>query len=154
MFDYQRLFHTGVRVPELDAAMASIGGAAGVEWAEPVKREQPLWTPEGGSQLAHLRFTYSAQGPQHIELLEGEPGSVWDGREQPGVHHVGVWVDDVAAETDAMIAAGWRLIVAHRSPGEGYGGFTYIAPPSGMIVELVSAAALPRFEAWWAGGSL
>ena len=52
-------------------------------------------------------FTYSAEGPQHIELLEGEPGSIWDGRVTPGLHHIGVWSDDVAGETSRLVKEGW-----------------------------------------------
>src|SRR5947209_18917280 len=84
VLDYQRLFHIGVRVADLDKAMHELGGAAGLVWAEPVDREQALWTPGGGEQSVRLRFTYSTEGPQHVELLEGEPGSVWDGRDSPG----------------------------------------------------------------------
>ncbi len=45
MIDYQRLFHLGVRVPNLDEAMDEIGASMGVTWAE--RREnhtQSLWT--------------------------------------------------------------------------------------------------------------
>ena len=89
------------------------------------------------------------------ELLEGAPGSVWDGRVQPGVHHVGLWSDDVRGETESLIAAGWSLRLAQSSPDEGYGAYTYVEPPgSAMLVELVTSAARPRFEQWWAGGRL
>ncbi len=116
---------------------------------------QPAWTPERGLQHLPLRFTYSCEGPQHIELLEGPPDSVWDGRQHPGVHHVGVWSDDVAGETQAMVAAGWTVRLAQTSPDDGYGAYTYVQPPgSKMLVELVTAAARPRFEQWWAGGRL
>jgi lactoylglutathione lyase len=156
MIDYQRLYHTGIRVPDLRAAMDEIGTALGVTWAEPVHSPtQACWTPATGMQHLDLHFTYSCEGPQHIELLQGPPGSIWDGRDVPGVHHVGVWSDDVAADTDRCIAAGWSLALAAKSPDEGYGGYTYVqAPGSAMLVEFVAAAALPRFERWWAGGSL
>ncbi len=153
MIDYQRLFHIGVRVPDLGAAMDEIGASMGVTWAE--RRENPaqtLWTPTGGLQEIHLKYTYSAQGPQHIELLEGPPGTFWDGRETPGAHHVGVWADDVAAETAHLVSLGWTLVGAQHDPGDGNGPgvFTYLQPPSGgLIVELVDAAVLPHFESWW-----
>lgn len=135
--------------------MDEIGESMGVTWATPVHNPgQAVWTPDGGQQALDLKFTYSCEGPQHIELLEGPPGSIWDGREHPGVHHQGVWVDDVAAEAERCIAMGWTCTAAGKSPSEGFGGFAYIEPPSGVIIELVSAAMLPRFEAWWAGGSL
>ncbi len=152
MIDFQEMFHVGVRVPDLAAAMDELGASLGVRWAEPRENpEQALWTPELGLQQLHLRYTYSAEGPQHIELLEGPGGSFWDGRTDGGVHHVGIWVDAVAEETDRRVAAGWRMVGSQRDPGEGkgYGMFSYVQPPSGLIVELVDRAVLPHFEQWW-----
>lgn len=154
MIDYQRTYHLGVRVADIDAAMREMGEALGVTWCSLQQREQSLWTPAGGTTTVPLRFTYSAEGPQHIELLQGTPGSVWDGSVDAGAHHVGVWVDDVAAETASLARAGWSVVAAQRAPGDGYGAFTYVAPPSGLIVELVSSALLPMFERWWGGGPL
>ena len=99
-----------------------------------------------------LRFTYSCEGPQHVELLQGAPGSLWDGDDRPGVHHMGVWVNDVAAETERLIEAGWTLEMAGRAPDEGYGPMTYVRSPGGFLLEPVSVAVRPRFERWWAGG--
>ena len=47
-----------------------------------------------------------------------------------------------------------RLAAAAASPDDDYGVFTYVVPPSGPIIELVWSAMEPRFEAWWAGGTL
>jgi Glyoxalase/Bleomycin resistance protein/Dioxygenase superfamily len=156
VIDYQRMYHQGIRVPDLDEAMAELGPALGVTWAAPMSvAAQPAWTPEDGQQQLALRFVYSCEGPQHIELLQGPPGSIWDGRVNPGLHHVGLWADDVAAETQRCIDRGWTLRLAQCSPEEGYGTYTYVQPPgSAMLVEFVTSAALPRFESWWAGGSL
>jgi lactoylglutathione lyase len=108
--DYQQaLYHVGVRVPDLDAAMAELTAALGITWADVVEQDRPVWTPAEGSYTIPLRFTYSREGPQHIELLQGEPGSLWDGNDRPGVHHMGGWVDDVAAETERLVEAGWTL---------------------------------------------
>ena len=101
-----------------------------------------------------LRFTYSAEGPQHIELLEGAPGSIWDGREEPGLHHIGVWCEDVGAETRRLVDCGWTFRMGQRGPDDGFGAFTYVQPPSGLIVELVRADLRPMFERWFAGGPL
>ena len=155
MIDYQEIFHTGIRVPDLDTAMAQLGAPLGVTWAKPQHiAHQPIWTPDDGQQHVPLRFVYSTEGPQHIELLEGPEGTVWDGREHPGVHHVGLWVDDVAAEAHRCVADGWAVTAAQCAPDEGYGSYVYVQPPAGPIVELVWSAARPRFDAWWAGGDL
>ena len=154
MIDYQDMFHVGIRVPDLDAAMDELGASMGVTWAEVrINPAQALWTPTEGLQEINLKYTYSAEGPQHIELLEGPPGTFWDGTTSPGAHHVGLWSDDVQAETDRLISLGWTLVGAQNDPGagEGYGMFTYLQPPSGLIVELVTrAGALAFFEQWWA----
>ena len=152
--NYARCYHQGVRVPDLDAAMAELGPALGVTWCAPQARDQPVWLPDTGPATLSLRFTYSAEGPQHVELLEGPPGSIWDGRQQPGLHHVGLWSDDVAGETERLLAAGWTLRIAQRAPEDGYGVFTYVQPPSGLLVELVSSAVEPMFARWFAGGPL
>lgn len=154
MIDYTRTYHLGIRVPDIDVAMAEMGGPLGVSWCSVQEREQSVWTPDDGLQTVPLRFTYSADGPQHLELLQGAPGTVWDGSVSPGAHHTGVWVDDVAAETAALLNHGWTLVAAQKPPDEGYGVFTYVAPPSGLIVELVWSALEPMFGRWWAGGAL
>lgn len=149
------LFHTGIRVPDLGEAMSELGTGLGVEWAAPVRvAAQPLWTPEHGQQEYRLDFVYSTEGPHHLELLEGQAGSFWDGRDAPGTHHLGAWCTDVGTQAQAMIDAGWTVLAARRSPDEGFGSYAYLAPAAGTIVELVADAAKPRFEAWFAGGSL
>ncbi len=154
MLNNQDLFHVGVRVPDLAAAMKELGDSLGITWAE--ARDNPaqtLWSPERGLEEIHLRYTYSAEGPVHTELLEGPPGTFWDGSRRAGAHHYGYWTDDVGAETDRLRSSGWTLVGAQRDPdgGDGYGLFTYLRPSTGLIVELVDRAVLPHFEQWWAG---
>ena len=154
MTSYADCYHQGVRVPDLDAAMEELGASLGVTWCVPQEREQAVWVPGVGETTIPLRFTYSAGGGQHVELLEGAPGSIWDGREAPGLHHVGLWSDDVKGDTEAMVARGWTVAIGQRPPEEGYGAFTYVQPPSGLIVEFVTVAVRPMFERWFAGGPL
>ena len=154
MFDYQQIFHTGMRVADMDAAMADLGPALGVTWAKPQFRVQHVWLPGQGMTDLPLRFVYSMEGPQHVELLEGPEGSIWDGRQAPGVHHQGIWADDVAAVTTHFIDAGWTLELAQVPAEEGFGNFTYVRSPGGVLIEPVAAALKPMFERWWAGGDL
>lgn len=154
MVDYNAaLYHVGVRVPDLEKAMAELGDGLGITWAGVIEREQSAWTPALGYFTTPLRFTYSCEGPQHVELLQGAPGSLWDGNDSPGVHHHGVWVDDVAAETERLLAAGWSLEMAQKSPEDGYGSMTYVRSPNGFLLEPVTSAVRPRFERWFAGGA-
>ena len=154
MIDYQRQFHIGVRVPDLGVAMAELGTQLGLQWAKPQELNQRVWSPTSGDMTVALRYTYSMQGPQHLELLEGPPGSIWHGEDRTGAHHLGIWVDDVVAETSRLIAAGWTLELAQRPPEKGFGAFSYVRSPDGVLIEPVLAAMQPMFERWWAGGEL
>ena len=154
MIDFSRTYHVGTRVPDIERAMFEMGSTLGLSWCSVQEREQTVWLPDSGVQEIPLKFTYSDEGPLHVELLEGAPGSIWDGRVSPGAHHLGVWSDDVRGETESLIGAGWKLLMAQASPDDGYGAFTYVQPPSGLIVELVWGAISPMFERWFAGGPL
>lgn len=151
---HQMLYHHGVRVADLDRAMAEMGTELDLEWCSVQESEQTIWTPDQGTQKIPLRFTYSCQGPIHLELLQGAPGSLWDGREEPGLHHIGLWCDDVRQATEQAIGRGWTVAMAQAHPDKGYGAFVYLCPPSGLTVELVWSGLRPMFERWFAGGSL
>ena len=154
MIDFKEIFHIGIRVPNIEAAMEEMGESLNVTWAELVENpSQGLWTPDDGQQDIPLKFVYSSEGDQHLELLEGQSGSFWDGNENPGVHHFGVWVDDVKAETERLLGLDWELLGAAKSPAEGFGNMTYLAPSNRTILELVASINKPRFERWWGGES-
>lgn len=148
------LFHIGIRVPDLEAAMVEIGESHGVEWTSVRASPFRVWEPGTGYAEYPLSLVFSRRGPCRLELLEGVPGSHWDGRNVPGPHHLGVWVDSVADEVERLLARGWTLEFAAASPDEGFGRFAYIRSPEGVLFEPVDVANRERFEQWWAGGEL
>ena len=88
--------------------MAEIGPAMGVTWSAVQDRQMSVWLPDEGQVTKHVILTYSAEGPVHLELLQGEPGSIWDADDFPGAHHFGVWSDDPGGDVQRMIDAGWH----------------------------------------------
>jgi hypothetical protein len=154
MLDHSQFFHIGIRVTDLEAAMTEVGKHAGVTWASVQDRPMSVWIPGSGPTVLQLALTYSIEGPVHLELMQGPAGSIWDGHDVPGAHHFGYWSDDVRADTESLLADGWTLELAADAPEDGFGRFTYVRSPSGYLVEPVSIANKPRFERWWAGGSL
>lgn len=156
MFSYtDSVFHVGVRVRDLDEAMERLGPPLGLTWAPPVERRQKVWRPEVGVTTSTLRFTYSCEGPQHVELLQGEVETPWYAEpDERGVHHLGVWADDVAAATEGFVAAGWTLEASNAPPEDGYGVFSYVRSPVGVLVEPVAASRRQLLERWWAGESM
>ena len=147
-------FHYGIRVPDIEATMADMSAGLGVSWCQLQERNQPVWTPDKGAHTVELRFTYSMDGPMHIELLQGASGRIWNGDDRTGMHHTGIWCDSVAESTEQMIGAGWTLLAASLPPEQGYGAFAYVQSPDGLIVEPVTSAAKPMFDRWFAGGPL
>ncbi|MBT4521395.1 MAG: hypothetical protein HOC23_15455 [Halieaceae bacterium] len=138
MIDLQQTYHTGVLVPCIEAATRELP----IAWCEVQDFVIPVWTSEH-RQLTELRlkYTYAKEGPHRIELIEGEPGSFWDGAAHPGVHHIGVWADDVGVQTQQCVEAGWVVELAGQSPEDGYGVFSYLRSPAGFRVELVEAGS-------------
>ena len=155
MLDYSRVFHTGVLTPDLDEACAFYTRTLGITFAEPYEFEAlPVWTPEKGLHHVRNRFTYSVEGPIHLELQCGEPGSFYDPTLSRG-DHVGIWVSDVTATVAALTSDGWEVMVSGAPPEEGWGMFTYLRPAHGGIaIEVVSEALQPIFTRWFNGGGL
>lgn len=152
-FDGQ-LFHVGLLVPDIDAAMAELSETQGVTWASVRDWPMRIWLPARGYVDVELKLTFSQQGPCRLELIQGSPGTHVDPAAGFGAHHLGYWVDDPQAETERLLAQGGELVASAASPDEGYGRFTYVRWPNGMLVEPVAIANKERFEAWWAGGEL
>lgn len=149
MIDLQQLHHVGMPVVDIEAAQVEIGTAFGLTWA-PVRLFDPLpfWTGSEGTHEVTVRATYSKEGPQRIELVQGT-GAFFDPLRAPDARHIGLWTDDLAAEAERLIGQGWRIEGANLSPKLGYGVIAYLAPPGGgLLVELISTALRPDIEAW------
>ncbi len=146
------IFHTGFVVSDLAAGMAELTAALGCAWAPPQQQRLRLRLP-GGPAEVDLHFTYSTVA-HHLELLEAVPGTVW---EQPtgaaATHHVGLWSDDVAADSERLARAGSPCLATYATADGRAAGFAYHRLPSGVLVEFVAAARRPVLEAWFAGGS-
>jgi hypothetical protein len=156
MLPYQQLFHNGVVVADLEAAMATLGKAFDLQWTQPHRFSGlSLWTPERGLESIDLLVSYSRQGPQRLELIEAKETGFYSYPREPGPHHAGIWVDDLAHEIRQLRRQGWQVAAAGGSPDENYGLFAYLEHAhSHLLLELVSTELRPALESWWAGGSL
>jgi catechol 2,3-dioxygenase-like lactoylglutathione lyase family enzyme len=152
MFNITDLSHVAAVVVDLDQAMYELSEAFELDWLSVQKRTMTVRRENGEVERTELLFTYSRQGPPHLELLQGTPGSIW-GPERAGLHHIGVWADDFVADVAALEQRGMpvELTLASRDT-EDPRGFTYHRSPHGLRVELVSSEARPMFDRWLAGG--
>jgi catechol 2,3-dioxygenase-like lactoylglutathione lyase family enzyme len=147
------VYHIGLRVPDIDVAKAELSASMGLQWASPLHLDMKPWLPGEGYKEFELTLAESVEGPVHVELSHGTPGSIWDHNFGVGLHHFGVWVEDVGATVEGLVCEGWTIEMAAKSPEEGYGHFAYIRSPSGIVFEPVSAASKEKHERWWSGGS-
>jgi catechol 2,3-dioxygenase-like lactoylglutathione lyase family enzyme len=156
-FEWGEVFHVGIRVADLEAAQQELTSSLGVDWTTPARMPMKAWVPGEGYRKSELTISFSVEGPVHIELLYGSPGSYWDTSiGGAGIHHLGVWVDDVAQANEELVRQGWTVELAGRPAEEGYGGFTYTRSPAGILVEpeTTRGGAKERFDRWYAGGTL
>jgi hypothetical protein len=142
------VFHVGLSVPEINVSMKEIGRNLGISWAPVQERVQKVRTGSGETRDEPIRFTYSSDGPPHVELIQPEAGSVWEITPANGLHHIGAFADDVT------VPPGDGLTLEF---GGGHDetpvGFAYYTSPHGIRVELVDASRREQFAQWFAGTS-
>jgi hypothetical protein len=143
------VFHIGRVVEDLDAAMDTIGANLAIGWAPVQVRTIAVLTAAGEARDEPLRFTYSTDGPPHIELIESAPGSLWQPTPDGGLHHIGLFAEQVAVAP----GPGMELEFGGREERQ-VAGFAYYSSPGGIRVELVDARRRASFAAWFAGADL
>jgi hypothetical protein len=136
--------HIGVVVPDLEAALAEMAGVGG-GWLRLQVREPPdpadidpslQVTPD---TTVRVRAAYSRLGPTHIEIIEAQPGTMWDPRTGPHLHHMGYWLPvHLLAERSRELEAEGFVLRGTRVNGT---GDSYVAMfhegPAGLLVELL-----------------
>jgi Glyoxalase/Bleomycin resistance protein/Dioxygenase superfamily len=152
MFDFQRIYHTGISVPDVRAAKQKFSRDFNLKWCE-VRTFDPLpvWTPKDGMRDYRVVATYSMPGPHHLELVQGPANTFYDPSWTVESRHIGVWVDDLPQEVERLLRADWTIVAANAAPKDGYGIICYLRPPvSGLILELVSMNLKPAIDEWMA----
>jgi methylmalonyl-CoA epimerase len=138
------LDHVGVAVQDLDAALTFYRGALGLEIEPP--EEVP-------SQRVRAHFI--PVGESSLELLEAtapdSPIAAFVQKRGPGLHHITLRVEDIAAAIAHLKARGIRLV--DERPRSGADGalvaFIHPAAAHGVLVELkqaVDVAAAGRLD--------
>jgi hypothetical protein len=140
-------FHTGVVVEDLEKALAELSALFGYEWCDEVRVDQPVQLPSGDTTI-EFRFRYSRSTPR-LEVIQQQPGTLWVPARGSGIHHLGYWSDDVAADSAALEGAGYAFEAAGTGP-DGGRTWAYYRPSDGPRIELVSLSLEPFMEMMWA----
>jgi methylmalonyl-CoA epimerase len=136
------LDHVGIAVGDLESALAFYRDALGLE----IEAPEEVTTER-------VRVRCVPVGPAHLELLEAtapdSPIARFVERRGPGLHHITLRVDDLAAALAALKARGARLVDDSLRQGAEGSLVAFIHPSSthGVLVELkqvAAAATAPR----------
>jgi hypothetical protein len=125
-----------VIVEDIEAAIAELSAGLGLEFNEP---------HESTYGHSHIRVCYSLQGPPYVELIQGQPGSLWSTTGGPHADHIGYFVDDLEASQAKLEAAGAPVDIDGKQFGNRFA--YHRAPASGMRIELIDAAKRPSLLA-------
>ncbi len=109
----------------------------GYRWLHPVEYPVPVWTPEGESTVT-LQMVYSIDEPR-LELIREVPDSPWSSKGDTAIHHLGYFVDDVAAASKLLRTRAARS----RCPATGTAS-TPAASPITAARETSASRSCPR----------
>jgi len=129
-----RIDHIGIAVGDIAEALAFYRDALGLEI------EPPEDVPS-----QRVRAHFIPAGESALELLEAtsddSPIAKYVARRGPGLHHITLRVDDIAAALAQLKARGVRLIDESPRPGAHGSRVAFIHPSSahGVLVELKQA---------------
>ena len=127
-----RLDHIGIAVSDIASALAFYRDALGLEIDAP---------EDVASQRVRAHFIPA--GEASLELLEAtaedSPIAKYVGKRGPGLHHITLRVEDIAAALAQLKGRGVRLIDESPRPGAHGSLVAFIHPSSaqGVLVELV-----------------
>jgi hypothetical protein len=130
------LFHTGIVVDDLEAAKEEFGRLFGLTWLEGGGKVA-MHTAEAQSSVV-TKYAISAEGPHHVELVQSVPGTLYTTNGSTRAHHVGYWVDDVQAVSDALSRSGLSNVVLISFGGDRPPITAYHEAGDGFWIEIVA----------------
>lgn len=134
-------FQVGVVVPDLEQAMEELGQGLGIGWHRATDVQIGPWD---------VRVVFSIDGPPHIELIQGPPGSPWDAAGGSRLDHLGYW----AADNEQGKAELERRGLPIEVDGADYDRPSFVyhrAPSTGIRVELIDGTAAADLRSRLAG---
>ena len=143
------LYHIGLIVPDLGAAMGQYTATFGFSWAT-VHESTPEVIVDGERRQAQIAVTYSMQGPPYLELVQERRGSIW-GADGLALTHVGFWAEDLSAGRRALDESGLVARVRDADRDGRPARFSYHPFAGGLWIELVHTSFKEQLADWIAG---
>ena len=145
MITFDDIYHVGIIVPDMEAAMEELGRRFGCGWRDPSTATVRV-RDEGGDRILTPRVTFCDQStPIALELIEALPGTLWDVGESSQLHHFGLYVESVQAAIDEL-GPGMTVEMAGLDRDGMLAGFCYVNDGLGVRMELVARGGLPPLD--------
>lgn len=149
-----RFYHFAYVVDDVRETMAAMETAFGLHWAKVLEGSRgPVHHHRLGMLDVPTVIAFSMDGPPHIELIERRPGTLWD-VPGTGLHHAGLWVDDVVSASERLTALGMPLIAHGARPDGSIGRTAFHDNGTGSLVEILDECLREPFRVWMSGGDL
>ena len=145
MITFDDIYHVGIIVPDMEAAMEELGRRFGCGWRDPSTATVRV-RDQGGDRILTPRVTFCDQStPIALELIEALPGTLWDVGESSQLHHFGLYVESVQAAIDEL-GPGMTVEMAGLDRDGTLAGFCYVNDGLGVRMELVARGGLPPLD--------
>src|SRR5260370_34115164 len=126
--------------------MAGFPQGLGIQWGRVQGATLPIRLQDGEVVLVRLDAVRSVQGPPYVELVRGvtDPsGTPWQASATFSPAHIGFAVTNLAAHSDALVAAGFPRIATVDVPGQSAAGLACHPGPGDIPIGTVEAALPP-----------
>ncbi|MFV2174060.1 VOC family protein [Actinomadura sp. LOL_016] len=129
------LFHTGIVVDDLSSAAEELGGLLDTTWR--TGGAEVRLTTGDGVRTVRTAYALSHEGGHRIELCQSIEGTLWTASAPGHAHHLGYWVEDVAASSAELERLGSPRIASISIADGAPPLCAYHRTKSGLYVEIV-----------------
>jgi hypothetical protein len=141
-------FHVGIVAEDFEATRDQLSSLFGYQWCDEMGGAADVRLP-GGDAVIDFGCVYSTTSPR-LELVRPVPGTLWEPTPGSGIHHIGYWSDDVAADTAELERHGYVTEATRIGPdGAPFFAFLRSTTVTGFRVELVTRKVQPSLEQAW-----
>lgn len=137
-------FHIGIATDDLAASMEQLAASLGVSWTTPGSGGGLFHSVDGGPQPQPVSCI-SREGPIHIDLIQGKPGTIWEAAGGPRLHHFAYWTDDLEGDIERLGKDGWRLELTKPGSDGKPTVFAYLIRDDGFRLELIDEAGRDNY---------
>lgn len=130
-------YHIGVATHNIDEAIERLAPQLGLAWETPRHREVQVLLPSGTIVSSWFRVAHS-RGLMSVELLQGEPGSIWYSNELATLHHYAYRTADFGGDLSRLETEGWQRVASMPDASGGPSVFAYLRREGYPMIELVA----------------